>query len=124
MGVIAQFPRARHLRAAPHFWRTGDVARAGANHVRIAALNGDVALVVGEAPSGPWSIWMEVSKLEPAEVRGQAPPAMHRTERPMSNLRGAGHRLALTSGWPRCSRSPDGKTQTNVPESEADRPPT
>lgn len=73
MGVIAQFPRARHLRAAPHFWRAGDMALAGANHVRIAALNGDAALVVGEAPSGPWSIWMNAANLQPVEGLGHVP---------------------------------------------------
>lgn len=81
MGVIAQFPRARHLRTRPRFWRAGDVAIAGANHVRIAALKGGAALVIGDAPSGSWSIWMKASHLQPVELRDQAPaPASRRTE--------------------------------------------
>ena len=43
------------------------MALCGANLVRIAALDEVRALVVGGGPFGPWSIWMEASKLRRVE---------------------------------------------------------
>lgn len=83
LGVVVKFPDARRVRAAPRSWRAGDTGLCGANTVRIAALDGSRALVVGEASCGPWSIWMEASKLRPAEARGHAaPPTIRRMEKP------------------------------------------
>jgi hypothetical protein len=62
-------------------WRAGDSGLCGANHVQIAALDGRKALVVGGGQFGPWSIWMEASKLRCLEIRGRStPPAIHRIE--------------------------------------------
>jgi hypothetical protein len=53
-----------------HSWRDGDLALCGASLVQIAALDEGRALVVGGGQFGPWSIWMEASKLERVEERG------------------------------------------------------
>jgi hypothetical protein len=50
-----------------HSWRDGDIALCGASLVRIAALGEVRALVVGGGEFGPWSIWMEASKLQRVE---------------------------------------------------------
>lgn len=59
-------------------WRIGDVARCGANLVRIAALDDGRALVVGGGPFGPWSIWTKAARLQRAErkIESALPPAL------------------------------------------------
>jgi hypothetical protein len=64
-------------------WRDGDMALCGASLVQIAALGEGRALVVGGGQFGPWSIWMEASKLERVEERGVgAPPAIRPKQNP------------------------------------------
>lgn len=65
---------------ARHSWRDGDLALCGASLVRIAALDDVRALVVGSGQFGPWSIWMEASKLQRVEELG------HAAIRPTENL--------------------------------------
>lgn len=66
-----------------HSWRAGDSGLCGANRVRIAALDGRKALVVGGGQFGPWSIWMDASKLQQLEICGRStPPAIPRIEDP------------------------------------------
>jgi hypothetical protein len=62
-------------------WRNGDIALCGASLVQIVALDDVRALVVGGGQFGPWSIWMEASKLERVEERSDgAPPASRRRQ--------------------------------------------
>jgi hypothetical protein len=59
------------------------MALCGASLVQIAALDEGRALVVGGGQFGSWSIWMEASKLERVEERGDgAPPAIHPKQDP------------------------------------------
>jgi hypothetical protein len=59
------------------------MALCGASLVQIAALDGLRALVVGGGQFGPWSIWMETSKLERVDERGvAAPPAIRSNQDP------------------------------------------
>jgi hypothetical protein len=55
-----------------HAWRVADTARCGASLVRIAALDGGRALVVGGGFFGPWSIWMDAAQLQRAEERDES----------------------------------------------------
>jgi hypothetical protein len=55
-----------------HAWRIGAAAWCGANLVRIAALDGGRALVVGGGLFGPWTIWMDAAQLKDAEMQEEA----------------------------------------------------
>lgn len=77
MGVFVRISGTLPMRVPVHSWHTGDRALCGANRVRVAALEGDRALVVGEAHWGEWTIWMEASKLRICEEPETAtPPAI------------------------------------------------
>ena len=47
-------------------WRNGDTAQCGASRVRIAAIGGGRAWVVGGGLYGAWSIWVDIAQLRRA----------------------------------------------------------
>ena len=60
-------------------WRIADTGWCGASVVRVAALDGGRALVVGGGLFGPWSIWMNAAQLTRVE---SAPQALHPMKHP------------------------------------------
>lgn len=75
LGVVVQFPAFRAPVSAPLHWRIGDMGLCGSSLVQVVALDGGVAMVVGQGRFGTWSIWMEAARLKPVELWNYAAPA-------------------------------------------------